>query len=618
MATIAARSDETVLKINKFLGLNENPDGDTTLKNGELSRMKNFRITQDGHMQIRPGTKTVLSLAEAWEGAGGESTFGVSSARVCGVWRGFVDEVEHTVAAYGGGVWDLDVEGDETSAVCIGTCTQDDTTFFGFDGKLYLLNGHEYKVWDGNTSHAFSPVVGYIPIVQTATTPGGAGTLLENVNRLTAKRRVQFSPDGTETVFHLPEKGIASVDKVIHVVTEMTSGWSANITDGTVTFTEAPTAGTNTIEITYTASASLRADVEHMRFSEFYNGVSDTRVFLYGDGTNRTIYSGIDGDTGKASAEYFPDLYEISVGESNTPITSLVRHYSKLMAYKSNSAWTIQYSMMTLADGTTTSAFYCHSVNRQIGNDAPGQVKLLENNPVTLDGEKVYHWKSGSSYGASIVNSETNAKRISDRVNRSLARMPYAELRTFNIKQYSEFWFLHGGMALIMNYANNTWYVYEQLPFDYIIEANNELYGFGLNGGVFHFSRRYRSDDGEPIDCYAETGAMDFGRDWLQKFSAMIFVAIQPETNARVHVTVETNRRSDYSDGIVAANQATFTHVDFNHFSFSTNRKPQVRRVRMKVKKATFYKLIFKSNSASATATIIETDISLRYAGKVK
>ena len=68
----------------------------------------------------------------------------------------------------------------------------------------------------------------------------------------------------------------------------------------------------------------------------------------------------------------------------------------------------------------------------------------------------------------------------------------------------------------------------------------------------------------------------------------------------------------------MAYNLATFLHVDFNHFSFRTNRKPQVKRVKIKVKKATFYRLIFKSNSASATATVIETDIKLRYAGYVK
>ena len=102
------------------------------------------------------------------------------------------------------------------------------------------------------------------------------------------------------------------------------------------------------------------------------------------------------------------------------------------------------------------------------------------------------------------------------------------------------------------------------------------------------------------------------------KYSPMLFVAIQPESGARINVTVETNRRSDYPDKLVSAGLSTFAHANFAHWSFGTNRKPQVRRVKMKVKKATFYKLIFQSLSASATATVLETDVQLRYSGNVK
>ena len=69
---------------------------------------------------------------------------------------------------------------------------------------------------------------------------------------------------------------------------------------------------------------------------------------------------------------------------------------------------------------------------------------------------------------------------------------------------------------------------------------------------------------------------------------------------------------------MVSVGLAGFNHVDFGHFSFGTNRKPQVRRVKMKVKKATFYKLVFRSVSASATVTLLETDVQMRYAGNVK
>ena len=47
------------------------------------------------------------------------------------------------------------------------------------------------------------------------------------------------------------------------------------------------------MEITYLAASSDRARVLGMRCSETYNGDTDTRLFLYGDGSNTCIYSGV-------------------------------------------------------------------------------------------------------------------------------------------------------------------------------------------------------------------------------------------------------------------------------------------------------------------------------------
>ena len=214
MAHINTNSAISVLKIKEFLGLNENPDGDTHIKTGELSEMRNFRITRDKHLQIRPGQKTVLDLKAAWDAwAAEQETAPENTApRFCGAWQGAVGGSDHIIAAFGGVLFDVDLLGLTTRV--IGTCTEDDTTFFGFGNKVYLLNGHEYMSWDGGAETAFAEVEGYIPTVQTATTPLGYGTLLENVNRLTGKRRVKFSPDGTSTVFYLPEK---DVDQVVSV-----------------------------------------------------------------------------------------------------------------------------------------------------------------------------------------------------------------------------------------------------------------------------------------------------------------------------------------------------------------------------------------------------------------
>lgn len=605
MASIGNANGNSILKIHDFLGLNENLDGDTTLKAGEMAEMRNFRITADNHLQIRPGCKTVMTLAAENEPEG---------ATLHGVWRGTVAGKAHLLAAYGGHVYDVDVA--NLTKRDLGTATAADTTFFAFGGKVYLLNGADYKSWDGGAATGFADVDAYIPLVQISTTPAGAGTLLEGVNRLTGKRRVQFSPDGTAVTFQLPEKSIVSVDSVKVNGAAVTTGWTADTEKGAITFSTAPEKGTNTLEAAYTKGSGAAGEVKAMRFSELYNGSTDTRVFLYGDGSNRAIYSGIRYDTGEASADYFPDLYELRVGEKNTPITALVRQYARMMAFKPDSAWAVIYGTTALDDGTTAATFYVQPVNRQFGNEAPGQARLLENSPLTLDAGSVYQWISeGSKY---VSSSESNAKRVSDRVAKTLKGFELKEIKTFNLKREHEYWFMGGQKALVLNYANNTWYAYEDLPFEQIVEVEAEKYGFGAKGAVVHFSREYRNDDGEPIDCRAATGAMDFNKDWLLKYSPAIFVAMQPESNARITVTVESDRRSDYPEKVVAYSLATFTHTNFAHFSFATNRKPKVKRVKMKVKKATFYRLIFKSQSASATATVIETDIQMRYAGSVK
>lgn len=611
MAQLSAGNDISILKIREFLGLNENPDGDTHIKTGELSRCLNFSVTQDKHLQLRPGQKTVLDLRAAWDALSSKPG-GVSKPVFSGSWCGRAGDRSLVLASFGGVIWELDPAA-RTAPVKRGTCTQAPASFFGFGGKVYLLNGHEYMAWDGRTSSSFQTVEGYIPTVRTASTPAGGGQLLENVNRLTGNRKVKFSPDGTARDFVLGE---TEVDEVVKV--EGTSaGYTLNKSSGVVTFSSAPPKGVNTVTITYRKGSGSRADVEKMRFAEFYNGAADTRVFLYGDGTNKTIYSGMDMDSQRPTAEYFPDLYEAAVGDENTPITAMVRHYARMMIFKTNSAWSMDYSAMTNALGAVSAVFFVLPVNRQLGSEAPGQARLLENNPLTLAEQNIYQWKAGTT-GGNITADTRNASRVSDRVRATLAGFDLARTVTFNRLRESEFWFLCGGRALILNYAAGAWYVYDNCPFSAMLETGGEVYGFTEAGQVRHLSRQYRNDDGKEIYARADTGSMDFDRDWLLKYSPQVFAAIQPESGARITVTVETDRRSGYPRKTVSAGLSSFSHVDFGHFSFGTNRKPRVKRVKMKVKKATFYKLIFESRSASATATLLETDVQLRYAGNVK
>ena len=592
MATINTSQAETTFQIKRWFGLNENPDGDISLKMGEAAEMRNFRITKEGHLQKRPGYKTMIDCG----------------AKIQGLWNGNVGGTEYTLASAGGKVYKLDLTLETKTE--IGTIATARTSFFGFGGKVYILDGTGYYSWNGTT---FASVSGYIPCVYTATPPAGGGTAYEGVNKLTAKKSQQFSADGTATLYQLAETGIVSVDNVTVGGVE-TTAYTANLTTGAVTFTTAPTTGINDVQIWWTGSANDRAKINAMKFAEQYNGTTDNRVFLYGDGTNETIYSGID-SLGIPTAEYFPDLNVAAIGDSNTPITGMCRQFSKLIVFKTGSTFTIAYSAITLADGSVTAGFYVTPVNRNIGNDAMGQIRLVTNYPYSLHGGGVYLWKNGS-YG--LTSDERQAKRISQRVESTLAGFTLSECVTFENEYKQDYYIVDGDSAVIYNYTTDAWFIYTEFPAAAFVMVGNEMY-IGTDGGKFcHVSRNYKSDDGAAIDCYWRSGSIDFQREWQRKFSTTIWVSIKPEDNARVTVTAQSDRKSGYAETVVASSLATFTAANFAHWSFATNRRAQVIRVRLKVKKFALYQLIFQDASNDATCTILSTDFRVAYTGNVK
>lgn len=589
MASVTTNDGGSIYKLNRWLGLNESPDGDTGLKAGEAALMRNFRITREGHLQVRPGYAAVCSL-------------GTQSVR--GLWRGFVKEQAHLLAACGGHLWDVDTNG---GAADLGEIQDGETDFFGFEGKVYLLTGSEYYCWDGE--QAVAAVEGYVPLVVTAAPPAGGGTLLERVNLLTGKRRARFSPDGAAAKFQLPE---TDIDEVIGV--EGTDiAWTANLQAGTVTFSDTPAEGVNTVTVTWRKGSGQRSQITAMRFAEIYNGATDARVFLYGDGTNQTLYSDLD-ENGRPTAEYFPDLNCMAVDSANTPITAMIRHYDRLLVCKSDSTYVTRFDTVELSGGTVTAALYTIPVNREIGCAAPGQARLVENSPRTPFGRSVYSW----SLAGGASRDERNAKRISHRVENTLSSFDLSRCVSFDDERRQEYYLCCDGQALIHNYGSDTWYYYDHFPVTCMAGVEGEVYFGTQQGQIMHLSRNYRNDALEPIDAYWESGAMDFGQDWRYKYAAELWVTLKPESQARLQVSAQSDRKSDHAVRDAAAGLTTLSNVDFGHWSFRTNRKPKTRKVRLRVKRFNFLKLIFSSCSASATATVLGADLRLRSAGRVR
>lgn len=605
MARIGAVSGETVFKLQKWAGLNQNPDGDTKLKFGEASVCKNFRVTRDGNLQKRPGFKTVLTVSDGHP--------------IKCLWRGFVGSTEYLAAACNGKLYKLwDSASLEFAAAEIGDIsTSGSVHMFGFSEKLYIMSGSEYKEWNGTT---LSDVSGYVPLVAVAVPPAGGGTLLEGINKLNGKRRVWISPDGTAATFRLPEAGMASIDYVKNNTTGTTvptSDYTKNLADGTVTFNSPPASGVNSYEIAWTMSTDFSASVKAMRFSELYNGTQDSRVFIYGDGSNRAFYSGLD-YYGHPRADYFPDLNELEVGEANEPITAMIRHYSTLIAYKTNSAWAISFGTVTTEEGNTEAAFYLKAINKAIGCAAYGQAQLVLNSPYTVFGKDIYEWRNTASYSSNLSVDERQAKRVSDRVCGTMSEFVARDCICYDDNANQEYYICYDGRALVYNYVSDAWYMYTNMDAKAFASLGGELYFGTANGALKTADYSAKGDDLSPIDCVWQSGSMSFNQDFKCKYSATVWLGMAPEQKSTVDVTVTTDRTEAQKDKVVTESQQWFSDVDFANWTFNFNAKPQMHKLKLKAKKFVFYILKFASFNADSAATILSADIKVRFTGDAK
>ena len=267
--------------------------------------------------------------------------------------------------------------------------------------------------------------------------------------------------------------------------------------------------------------------------------------------------------------------------------------------------------MITLANGNVAAAFYVQPLNRSIGNEAPGQVQLVLNNPFTLFGQDVYEWRNGNRYGSGLSQDERQARRSSDRVYSTLHSFDTKHCVCFDDNYHQEYYICDpSGKALVYGYAADAWYLYTDFPALAPFSFRNEMYYGAADGKIYHVSGSYNYDqrDGElsAIDCYWESGAMSFGAKNYRFDDA---------ANVGGVVTVLTDKEASYAAKTVDYSLFDFEHIDFSDFTFSTNDKPQMRRLKIKAKKFVFYKLVMRTNTDNTSVTVTSADIRVRFMG---
>lgn len=578
-------------EINKFLGLNQDENGETQLLLGESPFMVNFQITETYKLKKRIGYEQLFAS--------------IAAKNIQGMWYGSLSGTYHFLFACNGKIYKHNLTTKVNTE--IGTLTDAKTSFFVFQNKLYILNGYEYKYWDGTT---FGVVAGYRPKIAIGTPPSGGGTLYEQINLLTGQKRQTFSADNTSKDYQLAETAITSVDFVnVNGVTKtLTTDYTVNLTTGKVTFVVAPTTGQDNVEIGWTKGTGDRTAIEKCRASLLYGGANDTRVFTWGNTSykNRRYYTGLA--DGVPSAEYFPANNYSDVGSSEFAITDIVKQHDRQIIFTETNAF---YSYLESIDNIT--AFPVLPLNDVKGNKPFNQARIILNNPYTVF-EGVYEWS------ATNVRDERNTRYISKRVQPTLDQVDLNTAITFDYEAVGEYWLCVDNKVWIHNYRNDTWYYYELYNNIKSIITIDDTFYFGTdNGQIMKFDSEFTNDNGNVISAEWQMGFYDWGEEWLRKYLNKTWVSLKPESRSSIDVAWETNVDGSLVNPVpIQYSLFDFEKLDFEDWSFETGYNPQPFRLKTKAKKFVYFKLILQNKSLTYTATVLSINMLGRLGGQSK
>lgn len=605
---------DKVFSVDKFLGINEYADSETELKPGQAARIENFRITDGGNLALRPGIRRFIAPYNSYSNlryahpAYYEGKEWIACGRYVengGIEVAYLREDDE--------MWVRDYPGVEDPPF--------KTFVSGGDLWTYWLGGRGGVPCADNRPASLDTESGllYEPLLVSGALPSGGGVTIEPLNILTDHFRAIYTSDGEATEYTLPSVTSSVEMIVMDNISYGAEGLGSFSADKKVfTFKKAPEKDLDIEFKCLTQDEDLLAARDrffNMPYFEQYNGATDTRTFFYGDGSNLCYYTGVPAH---GSGLYVPAGNELAVDFSDSSITGLIRHYSRLLAFKPDGVDAITYEPVTLADGSVIAGFFLRPVSRDFGNDAMGQVQLVDNAARSLNKSGAYDWHLSSGN----YRDERYAKRVSDAVVKTLASADTSKIVTCddgNTKTWYAFLNDEAGTVLVHRYGLDVWIIYRSTVTTNVKSAFvfEKKVTFLRNGQLFVFDESAVRDEDEngdvhQIEAVWESGFQDFGAAFRRKDSDQLWVSMFPVDGASVHVSVETDARQDYEEKELS------TALAPEYGDADPNGVPFVTRLRMKVKRFVYYKLRFRVKDPGASPVILGYDQHIRFSSSVK
>ena len=145
---------------------------------------------------------------------------------------------------------------------------------------------------------------------------------------------------------------------------------------------------------------------------------------------------------------------------------------------------------------------------------------------------------------------------------------------------------------------------------------------FSSTGTINKFNKDLRADKaynstGVSINAVWEMGFYDFEAEYLTKFMNYITVSINPATKTSIDIQLVTNNQGTSIKQSAYYSLATYLHMNYAHFSYSTSYNPQPKHINVQANGFVYLKLVITNNSLTDVATVLSINLPVRLGGKV-
>ena len=298
---------------------------------------------------------------------------------------------------------------------------------------LYKNKGGFIKIdydLDTNTFTASNIVEdAYVPLILKNSNPAapGTGDQYEPENRLSPKKRIQYTADNVTQDYYIP--GVDATDteavkpKVLEVYVDgvlQVKGAHADYTydanAGRIHFNTAPSnhnnLAVNNVEVLYSLKneAAYNA-IMNCKYGMAFGGTVSLCIMLAGCPQQPNAVFWNANNEVAMDPSYWPMTTYNLCGDADDPVTGFGKQQQMCVVFKKNSIGRMTYDTQSV-DGISYPAFNYANINAETGCDLPWTIRLCNNNLVFCNTELGVHYLKNSTAAY-----ENNVECISQKVN---------------------------------------------------------------------------------------------------------------------------------------------------------------------------------------------------------